>query len=502
MRNEKINGLAGKSQIQYGRRRRSHKSRSSNTETAHKSALNASSAENLVLKLDKNSVRFAKCLDEKFSSIRERQTIKVFNSIFNVDNNSRHSRKDKAQCVEVRAATDERKASETKENDQSAKGAISRSDKPIPARPSNPLRFKTELCRAHEEGGHCRFGISCTFAHGQEELRSIARHHKYKTEQCRSYHSIGYCQYGTRCHFIHDSDDMATVVPFAKPGSQGLYECFGPSKNNLLESIGLNLKSPLDENVRGKSPGTLETADQYKGLFDSPKQPADNAALKSSLAYMELFLPSPPAKTSEKFMEISLSPQSIELDICKDLFSRTSMEILNNSPEKFSFPLAESPKYTTVFSQSSIREETSKFNKSLESSPKRSRLSLTNNIEEDAEYLLFHNSAHDWGRNFGMNPWRSVSPKGLSGLDANSSREAWWRALGSSPAPEASPAETPKKSNSTDPALQARPVIDNPFRNTETLSCAVAESVISEPPELTWDMRLPMIKEFYPKILS
>ena len=36
------------------------------------------------------------------------------------------------------------------------KGAISKSDRPIPSRPSNPLRFKTELCRAHEEGGFCR----------------------------------------------------------------------------------------------------------------------------------------------------------------------------------------------------------------------------------------------------------------------------------------------------------------------------------------------------------
>ncbi|XP_066954723.1 uncharacterized protein [Macrobrachium rosenbergii] len=501
MRNEKINGLAGKSQTPYGRRRRSHKSRSSNTETAHKAALNASSAENFVLKLDKNSARFAKCLDERFSSIRDRQTIKVLNSLLNADNCSRHSRKDKAQCVEVRAATDERKASESKENDQLAKGAISRGDKPIPARPSNPLRFKTELCRAHEEGGHCRFGVSCTFAHGQEELRSIARHHKYKTEQCRSYHSVGYCQYGTRCHFIHDSEDIATVVPFAKPGSQGLYECFGPSKNNLLESIGLNLKSPSDESVKEKTSGTSETADQYKDLIHSPKQSVDNAALKSSLAYMELFLPSPPAKTSEKFMEISLSPQSVEQDICMDFFSRTSMDILNSSPEKFSLPLAESPKYATGFSQTSIREDTFKFNKSLESSPERFRFNLSNNAEEDTEYLLFHNSAPDWGRNFGMNPWRRVSPKGLSGHGADSSREAWWRALGSSPVPDASPAET-LTSVTADPAPQARPAIDNPFRNTETLSCAVAESVISEPPELTWDLRLPMIEEFYPKILS
>lgn len=45
--------------------------------------------------------------------------------------------------------------------------------------------YKTELCRSWEEKGTCRYGSKCQFAHGEEELRKVARHPKYKTEICR-----------------------------------------------------------------------------------------------------------------------------------------------------------------------------------------------------------------------------------------------------------------------------------------------------------------------------
>ena len=65
-------------------------------------------------------------------------------------------------------------------------------------------RYKTELCRAYEERGQCRYGERCQFAHGLAELRAMQRHPKYKTELCRTYHTSGYCPYGTRCHFVHN----------------------------------------------------------------------------------------------------------------------------------------------------------------------------------------------------------------------------------------------------------------------------------------------------------
>lgn len=45
--------------------------------------------------------------------------------------------------------------------------------------------YKTELCRSWEEKGSCRYGPKCQFAHGEDEIRKVARHPKYKTEICR-----------------------------------------------------------------------------------------------------------------------------------------------------------------------------------------------------------------------------------------------------------------------------------------------------------------------------
>lgn len=54
----------------------------------------------------------------------------------------------------------------------------------------NTSRYKTELCRPFEEFGVCKYGDKCQFAHGINELRSLARHPKYKTELCRTYHTV------------------------------------------------------------------------------------------------------------------------------------------------------------------------------------------------------------------------------------------------------------------------------------------------------------------------
>lgn len=95
--------------------------------------------------------------------------------------------------------------------------------------------YKTELCRSWEEKGSCRYGPKCQFAHGEEEIRKVARHPKvglceahchssnpnklaqYKTEICRTFWVSGSCPYGKRCCFIH------TELPAsgAPPGADG-----------------------------------------------------------------------------------------------------------------------------------------------------------------------------------------------------------------------------------------------------------------------------------------
>jgi len=44
--------------------------------------------------------------------------------------------------------------------------------------------YKTELCRSWEEKGTCRYGAKCQFAHGEDELRKVARHPKVSFLSC------------------------------------------------------------------------------------------------------------------------------------------------------------------------------------------------------------------------------------------------------------------------------------------------------------------------------
>ncbi|TPX33465.1 hypothetical protein SmJEL517_g03618 [Synchytrium microbalum] len=78
----------------------------------------------------------------------------------------------------------------------------------------SPALYKTEICRSFEEnGGRCKYGNKCQFAHGLNELRPLDRHPRYKTSRCKTFWETGNCPYGKRCCFIHttrDVEDKAT----------------------------------------------------------------------------------------------------------------------------------------------------------------------------------------------------------------------------------------------------------------------------------------------------
>lgn len=96
-------------------------------------------------------------------------------------------------------------------------------DSPTPLSPSRELGFsasaeqsqsqlstrslyKTEICKRFMSNPNstCEYGIRCRFAHGLRELHLTARHPRYKTELCRAYQLTGMCRYGRRCDFIHN----------------------------------------------------------------------------------------------------------------------------------------------------------------------------------------------------------------------------------------------------------------------------------------------------------
>jgi hypothetical protein len=64
---------------------------------------------------------------------------------------------------------------------------------------------KTELCKNFMMKGWCKWGDSCSFAHGNHELRKKTHlHDRFKTLPCRAYHVKGFCSYGLRCQYQHD----------------------------------------------------------------------------------------------------------------------------------------------------------------------------------------------------------------------------------------------------------------------------------------------------------
>ena len=64
-------------------------------------------------------------------------------------------------------------------------------------------KWKTEMCHYWEMYGTCKFGDSCAFAHGPEELNKRKMSSNYKTKLCKQFFELGYCSYGIRCQFSH-----------------------------------------------------------------------------------------------------------------------------------------------------------------------------------------------------------------------------------------------------------------------------------------------------------
>ena len=64
-------------------------------------------------------------------------------------------------------------------------------------------KWKTEICHYWEMYGFCKFGDSCAFAHGSDELNKRKLSNNYKTKPCKQFFELGYCTYGIRCQFSH-----------------------------------------------------------------------------------------------------------------------------------------------------------------------------------------------------------------------------------------------------------------------------------------------------------
>ncbi|ODQ63256.1 hypothetical protein NADFUDRAFT_53528 [Nadsonia fulvescens var. elongata DSM 6958] len=78
---------------------------------------------------------------------------------------------------------------------------------------TNADLYKTEPCVAYAQSlktkrvGKCPYGDKCQFAHGPEELRSVAetlRPQNYRSKRCVNWAKYGVCVYNDRCCFRHE----------------------------------------------------------------------------------------------------------------------------------------------------------------------------------------------------------------------------------------------------------------------------------------------------------
>ena len=102
-------------------------------------------------------------------------------------------------------------------------------------------KWKTEMCHYWEMYGYCKYGDSCAFAHGIEELNKRKMSNNYKTKPCKQFFELGYCTYGIRCQFSHkllkeceakESDEINNEVSYLK-----ILSDFNNSSNQISHEI-------------------------------------------------------------------------------------------------------------------------------------------------------------------------------------------------------------------------------------------------------------------------
>lgn len=64
---------------------------------------------------------------------------------------------------------------------------------------------KTELCKNWELYRNCYYKDTCSFAHGEHELRQkpTTEDPRYRTKPCKAFFETMYCSFGSRCQYRH-----------------------------------------------------------------------------------------------------------------------------------------------------------------------------------------------------------------------------------------------------------------------------------------------------------
>ncbi|TFK41323.1 hypothetical protein BDQ12DRAFT_600759 [Crucibulum laeve] len=216
--------------------------------------------------------------------------------------------------------------------------------------------YKTELCRSWEEKGTCRYGAKCQFAHGEDELRKVARHPKYKTEICRTFWVSGSCPYGKRCCFIHTELPTAggATPATAGPGADSIPPQPRPdgrarslSTNSDPNEASVSLLARISAKRTQDSAGNATPIDMNSGnsfqftrpptgslrvdtsALDGPSVKQQNKSAYPSFASNGILMPAP-----EHIAAKSPAPVTAGPDLGRHNNSRLEIVGYNNQPTK------------------------------------------------------------------------------------------------------------------------------------------------------------------------
>ena len=138
------------------------------------------------------------------------------------------------------------------------------------------IKYKTELCKFYEMTGKCKYGESCAYAHGIENLRTkVTNTTAYRTKKCIQFFENGYCPYGNRCQFQHQLKNNIINNPYDKEMSyQKILEIISKMENvrnikKMVEKPRLNIfKEISGENINNKNNNENSLLNDIKQLIN------------------------------------------------------------------------------------------------------------------------------------------------------------------------------------------------------------------------------------------
>lgn len=144
---------------------------------------------------------------------------------------------------------------------------------------STPDLRKTRLCQAFEQG-NCT-NKDCTFAHGEEELRSTNLF--YKKSLC-IWNQKGKCRNGDQCRFAHGSSELRTIQ--GNHGGHGSSTAPPPAKQGAAsEPKGAkNLREPMKVQPAGWLPASQTGQSAEEGMPSEVTLPSEAGELGHTVA--------------------------------------------------------------------------------------------------------------------------------------------------------------------------------------------------------------------------